>query len=70
MSLSIALIDLCESEVGSKLTWPIKKKIATYSSYYLCSITQNQTFHSSLILDMTIKSLQHNLHEKDIKNMY
>jgi hypothetical protein len=46
-----------------------KENIEIDSSYYLCSITQNQTSHSSHILDMAIKSLQHNLHKKDNKNM-
>jgi hypothetical protein len=47
-----------------------KTNIEIDSSYYLCSITQNQTSHSSHILDMAIKSLQHNLHKKDNKNIY
>jgi len=47
-----------------------KENIATYSSYYLCSITQNQTSHSSHILYMVINHLQNNLHKKDNKNMY
>jgi hypothetical protein len=47
-----------------------KNNIATNSNYQSCSITQNQTSHSSHILDMAIKSLQHNLHKKDSKKMY
>jgi hypothetical protein len=43
-----------------------KENIATDNNYYSCSISQNQTFHSSHILDMAIK----NLHKKDNKNMY
>ncbi len=46
------------------------ENITTNNSYYLCSITQNQTSHSSHILDMAIKNLQHNLHKKNKKNMY
>jgi hypothetical protein len=44
-----------------------KENITTNSSYYLCSITQNQTSHSLHILDMVINNLQHNIHKKDNK---
>ncbi len=47
-----------------------KEYIATYISYYLCSITQNQTSPSSHILYMAINCLQKNLHKKDNKSMY